>query len=89
VRKYARVQDGTVVELLVTEGSISKLFVPELTWVDASSVPSVAEGWCFKDGQFSEPTPPKAPGLNLPTLAELRQQLALLEVRISDIEKAG
>ena len=56
MKKYARVQNGIVAELLVTEGNISEMFAPGIIWVDASSVQNVTEGWLVEGGQFVQPT---------------------------------
>lgn len=87
MKKYARVQNGIVAELLVTEGNISEMFAPGIIWVDASSVQNVTEGWLVEGGQFVQPTVPEISNKRLPTLTELRQQLAFLEGRIAELEK--
>ncbi len=89
IKKYARVQNGIVVELLITEGNISEMFAPGITWVDASSVQNVAEGWLLEGGRFVQPTLPEESNNGLPTWTELRQQLAFLEARIAELEKTS
>lgn len=89
MKKYVRIQNGIVAELLTTEGNISEMFAPGIMWVDASSVQNVAEGWLLEGGQFVQQAAPETSNNNLPTLTELRQQLAFLEGRIAELEKAS
>lgn len=56
MKKYARVDDDTVVELIETDGDISEMFHPDTVWVDVTSVPGVENGW-RKNGSIFDPPP--------------------------------
>jgi hypothetical protein len=45
MRTYARLDQGSVVELLTTDGDILAMFHPELHWVDVTDVPAATYGW--------------------------------------------
>jgi hypothetical protein len=86
MKKYARIQDGLVVELLTTERDITTMFNPALVWVDVSSHAAISEGWRI-DGDNSTPpsaSPPPAPA---PTLAELQAQIVTLRAQIEALPK--
>ena len=57
MKNYARIESGTVAELLSTSGDINEMFHPDLVWVEAS--PDVKTGWNYSpDAGFSAPTIP-------------------------------
>lgn len=86
-KKYARIENGLVAELLVTDGNISEMFVPGIVWIDVSSVRNVSEGWRFEGGQFIQPALPERSNNSSPSLKELQQQLAALGARVAELEK--
>ena len=54
--KYARIDNGSVAEIFETEQDITKLFHPDLIWVDITNVdPSPEYGWIYKAKKFSKP----------------------------------
>lgn len=53
-KTYARVESGLVVELIETDGDISKMFHPDLTWVECENQ-NVAIGWNCAGGSFAAP----------------------------------
>lgn len=53
---YARIQAGTVAELLETDGDIAQMFAPELVWVACG--PEVRPGWTYDGAAFAHPAPP-------------------------------
>jgi hypothetical protein len=62
MKKFARIKDGLVAELLLTEGDIAAMFNPAIVWIDVSSGPAIAEGWSFDGRNFAPPpAPPVAP----------------------------
>ena len=85
MKTYARIQDGTVVELLQTSLPISGLFHPGLTWIDISDQPGVAEGWTFDGTQFAKPTTPAAP-VELPTMTQVLAALASLNAEVTALK---
>jgi hypothetical protein len=87
MKTYGRVQNGVVAELLKTDGDIASMFNPALVWVDVSSHPDVAEGWGF-DG--TNLTPPRAPPATppVPTVTELRAQLAIISAQLAALSSA-
>jgi len=56
MKKFARVQDGTVVEVINTDGDITKMFHPDLIWVEANA--DTVPGDIYSDGVFSRPVAP-------------------------------
>lgn len=69
MRKYVRVSNGLVVELLNTDGDIATMFPPELVWVDVTdTVPAPSQNW-FADSTNSVWSF-TAPATSAPTLAD-------------------
>lgn len=85
MKTYARIQDGTVAELLRTDMPIAALFHPGLTWVDVSDQPGVAEGWSFNGTRFEKPIIPATPA-GLPTMAQVLADLASLNAEIAALK---
>ena len=83
---YARVQAGTVAELLSTNAMIATLFHPDLLWVDVSEQPMVKEGWVYDGKRFTAPplTPPNPPP---PTLGDIQAQINLLRAQVAALTK--
>ena len=79
---YARIQNGTVAELLRTSQSIADLFHPGLAWVEVSDYPDVIPGWTFDGQHFSKPIVTPSPPA-LPTMAGLAAELAALKVEVT------
>jgi hypothetical protein len=52
VKLYARIEQGTVVELLRTDGNINAMFHRGLVWVDVSEVAGIAYGWIYDGHDF-------------------------------------
>jgi hypothetical protein len=57
MKTYARVYNGIVRELLSTDGDITKMFHPDLVWIDVTGFdPRPQEGWTYTDeGGFDLP----------------------------------
>jgi hypothetical protein len=82
MRKFARIDDGLVAELLTTDGDITAMFSPALIWIDVSNGPAVAEGWRYDGTNFLPPAPvPAAP--TGPTIADLQAQIAALAAELA------
>jgi hypothetical protein len=88
MRTYARIQNGTVVELLKTDGDITAMFNPALVWVDISSQPDVSEGWDFDGTHFTRP-PTQPASTPVPSIAELHAQLEALSAQIAAMTGKG
>jgi hypothetical protein len=87
MKKFSRIKDGLVAELLMTEGDIAAMFNPAIVWIDVSSGPPIAEGWSFDGRNFAPPpTPPAAP--SAPTIAELQVQIAMLAAELAALTPA-
>ena len=82
MRTYARIQNGVVAETLKTSSDITKMFNPTLVWIDVTTQAEVREGWHF-DGKKFSPPPESATAAPMPTIAELRAQLAALDAKIT------
>ncbi len=78
MKKYARIDNGVVAELLETDGNIEEMFHPDIMWVDVTNIAGVAEGYLYKDGLFS---PPQSVGITWQQF----QQEAMSELNKSDI----
>ena len=87
LRTYARIQDGRVAELLTTDGDILEMFNRALVWIDASSVPGIAEGWSFDGASFAPPLDPAPLGPPAPSVAELQAQIAALSAQLAVLSK--
>jgi hypothetical protein len=55
MKRYARIQDGVVVEFFSTELDIATLFHPDLVWVDVTSNPAVTYNWSYAGNAFTAP----------------------------------
>ena len=82
MRTYARIQNGVVAETLKTSSDITKMFNPALVWVDITSQGQIREGWHFDGKTFSPPAEPAAAAA-MPTISELRAQIAALDAKIT------
>ncbi|ELS7817221.1 TPA: tail fiber assembly protein [Enterobacter bugandensis] len=72
--KYARIDDGIVVELFETDGDISQMFHPDLVWVDITSIkPQPDNNWTYDGKKFSPPV------VDYVKLAEQEKSYRLLE----------
>ncbi|WP_313624076.1 hypothetical protein [Achromobacter sp.] len=56
MKAYARIQAGTVAEIFKTDGDITKMFHPDLIWVEANA--DTLPGDVYDGGSFSRPTQP-------------------------------
>ena len=85
MKTYARIEAGTVVELLTTQDDITKLFHPALRWV-AVDTPAVAVGWVEGPNGLAAPPPPPpqpAPPPPPPTLDELHARINELAAKVA------
>lgn len=55
MKTYARIFEGTVVELFSTDGDITEMFHPDLIWVECGD--GVSEGWGYDGTVFTAPAP--------------------------------
>ena len=58
--RYARVEQGSVREVVETAGRIEALYHPDLLWVELQGEPEVVPGWVAGPGGFSLPDAEKA-----------------------------
>lgn len=79
-KTWALVQNGVVVEVLMTSADISKAFPAGMLWIDASAVsPAPVGGWTYTSGSFAPPVA-KLPAAPVPvTQLTPLQFMALLE----------
>ena len=82
MKTYARIEAGSVVELLRTETDPAKLFHPSLHWVEVSN-PAVTVGWLQSATGFSPPPPPPEPPAPIPTVTELHAKLNDLAAKVA------
>jgi len=88
MRKFARIQDGRVVELFTHPTDISSMFHPALVWLDVSSMnPTVAEGWNY-DGVALSP-PVRQQTATAPTiLDDLQRQILALTAQVESMKRS-
>lgn len=55
MKKYARIENDTVVELCQTDGNITEMFHPDFMWVDVTEVSGIKEGWVKSGANFTPP----------------------------------
>ena len=78
---FARIEAGTVVELVGTEVDISSTFHPSLDWREVDA--KVQIGWCRNETGFEVPPPPSAMPPFQPTLSELEAEFKTLAARFA------
>lgn len=92
--RYARIENGEVVEQIETNGNIVEMFPPELVWIDVSGVVGVTDGWMATEiaGGWSVTAPVPAVPSTTETLAInalVRDQLlAAAATRIAPLQDA-
>jgi hypothetical protein len=77
---FARIENGTVAELLASEAAPEALFHPSLRWV-AVAAPGVAVGWRHTPDGFAPPPAEAAPPP--PSLAELHARISDLAAQVA------
>ncbi len=82
MKRYARVQDGLVVELFATELDIKTLFSPDLVWTEITDATPVSEGWQLLEGRFEAPPASAPAAAATPSIAELQLQIQRLSEQI-------
>jgi hypothetical protein len=82
MKKYARINNGLVAELLTTDGDIAAMFNPAIVWIDVTSQQAIAESWSY-DGTNFAPPPPPPPTPTVPTIADMQAQLTILAAQLS------
>lgn len=88
MKKYARIENNAVVELLETDGDITKMFHPSLHWVDCTGTAGCSIGWLHDGVAFTAPTIPAIqPKITTVTMRQAR--LALLNSgKLTDVTTA-
>lgn len=78
MKTYARIQDGRVAELFATDGDITQMFHPALSWVEAG--PDVSVGCSYVGGEFAAPQSVPQPAPPIPTVTPVQAFTALDQV---------
>lgn len=92
--RYARIENGEVVEQVETDGNIVEMFPSELVWIDVTGVEGVTDGWMATEiaGGWSVTAP--APAVPSPTeilavnALTRDQSLATAATRIAPLQDA-
>lgn len=79
---YARIQNGTVAELITTSMDPSQLFNPALVWAQVTTQ-GVTVGWSYSNGAFTAPQPVVPPALVTPSLSQLQAELTAITAQIA------
>jgi hypothetical protein len=82
MKTYARIETGTVAELLLTEANPADLFHPALRWVEVTQA-AVAVGWTEGPAGLTPPQVQEPVLAPMPTLAELHARLADLAAQVA------
>ena len=82
MKTYARIEAGTVAELLRTEANPADLFHHALRWVEVSET-SVAVGWLVGPAGLVPPPPPRPATAAMPTLDDLHARVLALEAMLA------
>ena len=69
-----------VVELLTTDLDITNRFNPALIWVDVSTITGIRPGW--QNGATGFLPPPVPPAVAMPTLSQLKAQIAAISAQL-------
>jgi hypothetical protein len=89
MQKYARIENGAVVETIETDDDIAQMFHPAMLWIVCAA--GVFERWIYDGTSFSPPPTPPAPTIDQIRDAmqcqawQLRRALTLLGLR-TDVE---
>ena len=89
--RYARIEQGSVREVVETTQRIEDLYHPDLLWVELCGKPEVVAGWVIQPDGFSPPeieqAPLVAPVIDIAELvrrvSELQEQLRTLDPAIA------
>ncbi len=84
MKTYARINQGAIAELLTTASDPACLFSPLLQWQDVTGQ-AVTVGCVVTQGGFAPPPQPTAPAIQIPTLAALQAELAVLTSQIAQL----
>lgn len=80
--RYARIDNGVIVEFFETEADISTLFHEGLEWILLPPDAEVGYGWQCVDGEFLPPPPPPHEQLVAAAIAQRAMLLDHAERRI-------
>ncbi len=87
--RYARVEQGSVREVVETAGRIEELYHPDLLWVELQGKPEVVPGWVVGPDGFSLPQAEKAPVAPMIDVAELARRVGELQDQLRVPGSAG
>ena len=77
MKKYARIENGEVLEIIFTDGDIKKMFHPSILIVEAPE--EVVFGWLYQDGKFSPPPEPSRE-------KEIQEKITGLKISLSELD---
>ncbi|SEO76138.1 virus tail fibre assembly protein, lambda gpK [Luteibacter sp. UNC138MFCol5.1] len=99
MKTYARIDSEQVVEIITTDGDISEMFHPSITWVDVTSMePEPVEGWSATNdsGEWIlsppvpyQPTHEEIRAANIARRNELLARAALAMAPLQDAVELG
>ena len=87
--RYARIEQGSVREVVETTGRIEELYHPDLLWVELRGRPEVVPGWIVGPGGFSLPEAEKAPATLMIDVEELARRVGELQEQLRVLDSDG
>jgi hypothetical protein len=81
MQTYARIQGGTIAEIISTSADITTLYHPDLVWVNITNItPQPTLGWTYNGSGFAAPVPPVVSPQQLSAYASAKQAQVLAAV---------
>lgn len=86
MKRYARIEDGLVVEVMSTDADICQLFHKDLKWVLVNNI-DVTIGWRQEGDALSPPPPVPVVTAKDPSVqrSEIQTEIALLGKRVAEL----
>ena len=80
--RYARIEQGSVREVVETAGRIEELYHPDLLWVELQGKPEVVPGWVVGPDGFSPPKAEEVLVAPVTDVAELARRVGELQEQL-------
>ena len=87
--RYARVEQGSVREIVETDRRIEELYHPDLLWVELQGRPEVVPGWVVGPDGFSPPEAERTAVVPMIDVAELARRVRELQEQLRTLGSGG